>query len=142
MPIKSSVCILNVDFRRSSIFQLPFMLACRKSARRKLTAFAILLLGSAWAMAWDGAVSGKISRIDTITEANNYELRVYLGWQTMCNVSNPDLSGWAYLNSSDPNYKATVANLMMAYATGKNVYIYSMNDSGLGCHIHYVVVNG
>lgn len=118
------------------------MLACRKSARRKLTAFAILLLGSAWAMAWDGAVSGKISRIDTITEANNYELRVYLGWQTMCNVSNPDLSGWAYLNSSDPNYKATVANLMMAYATGKNVYIYSMNDSGLGCHIHYVVVNG
>ena len=94
------------------------------------------------ASAWDGAASGKISQIDTLADPTSFEFRVYLGGQAMCNVSDPALKSWAYLNSSDANYKATVANLMMAYAAGKNVTIYTLNDGGVGCHIHYVMVNG
>jgi hypothetical protein len=37
------------------------------------------------------------------------------------------------------NYKATLANLMLAFSTGKTVTIFTMNE-GYGCHIHYVSV--
>jgi hypothetical protein len=60
----------------------------------------------------------------------------------MCNNATATLNGWAYLNSSDPNYKETVANLTLAYAMGKHVTIYTLNDNGAGCHIHYVMVSG
>jgi hypothetical protein len=94
------------------------------------------------AQGWDGIASGKISQIDTVNETNNYELRVFLGDTKMCNHPEPSLNTWAYLNSSDPNYKATLANLMLAYAMGKSVVIFTMNDAGAGCHIHYVAVRG
>ena len=50
------------------------------------------------------------------------------------------MNTWGYLNSSDANYKATLANLMLAFATGKSVTIFTINEGG-GCHIHYVSVN-
>lgn len=92
------------------------------------------------AFAWDGVVEGNITQIDTINESNNYELRVSLGGKVMCNNTDGTLNTWAYLNSSDPNYKGTLANLMLAFATGKHVTIITMNDAGLGCHIHYISV--
>ena len=91
------------------------------------------------AHAWDGVATGVISGIDTVNETNNYELRVFLGSTVMCNNTTPSMNTWGYLNSSDPNYKATVANLMLAFATGKTVTIFTMNE-GYGCHIHYVSV--
>ncbi len=57
----------------------------------------------------------------------------------MCNNTDPTMKTWGYLNSSDPNYKATLANLMLAFSTGKTVTIFTMNE-GYGCHIHYVSV--
>ncbi|HEX2951680.1 MAG TPA: hypothetical protein VHV83_19260 [Armatimonadota bacterium] len=104
-------------------------------------AVAALTFTSA-ALAWDGVASGNVSQLDTINESNNYELRVYLGGAKMCNNTDSTLNTWAYLNSSDPNYKGTLANLMLAYATGKTVTIFTMNDGGAGCHIHYVMVRG
>lgn len=112
----------------------------KKSAR--LVLFFNLLLCGGLVAAWDGVVSGKITQIDTVAnQSGNYEMRIYLGGgQAMCNVSDPNLRGWAYLNSNDVNYKVVAANLMMAYIGGKNVVIHTYNDSGLGCHIHYVMV--
>ena len=103
---------------------------------------ALLLSPLVHAWAWDGVASGNITGLDTVNETNNYELRVSLGGAVMCNTSDPGLRTWAYLNSSDANYKATLANLMLAYATGKSVTIFTMNDAGAGCHIHYVSVHG
>lgn len=107
-----------------------------------LTVCSLTIPPLASALDWDGVVDGKISRIETINETNNYELRVHLGGLTICNHINPTLNTWGYLNSSDPNYKVTVANLMLAYALGKSVTIFTMNDAGVGCHIHYVSVYG
>jgi hypothetical protein len=89
---------------------------------------------------WDGVINGKITQIDTITETNNFEFRVYLGVSPVCTTNATTTRDFAYMNSSDPNYKATVANLMMAYSTGKNVTLYTMNDGGIGCHLHYATV--
>ena len=84
------------------------------------------------------AAAGTISQIDTIAnEPNNYEIRIYLGGIQMCTTSGP--STYAYLNSADNNFNATYASLMMAYSTGKNIVIFTLNDAGIGCHIHYVM---
>ncbi len=105
----------------------------------------LLLAGLAFAgqtSAWDGAVIGTISQIDTVAnEPNDYEVRIYLGGITMCTATN-GTQDFAYMNSTDNNFKATLANLMMAYSMGKTVNIYTMNDSSVGCHIHYVMVKG
>jgi len=92
------------------------------------------------ASAWDGAVSGVITGIDTVTaEPGNFEFRVFLGTATICNGPIGSMNGWGYLNSSDSNYKVTVANLMLAFAAGKNVMIFSMVEGG-ACHIRYVAI--
>jgi len=90
--------------------------------------------------AWDGVVVGKISQVDTSNETNNYEFRVYVGVSPVCTTTATATKDFAYLNSSDPNYKTAVANLMMAYSMGKTVTLYTMNDGGLGCHLHYAIV--
>jgi len=73
------------------------------------------------ANAWDGVATGTITKIDTINEANNYELRVFLGSTAMCNNPDPTVKTWAFLNSSDANCKATLANLMLAFSMEKTV---------------------
>jgi hypothetical protein len=105
-----------------------------------LTSVFLTFIASPVAHAWDGVATGVISKIDTVNETNNYELRVFFGSTVMCNNTTPTMNTWAYLNSSDPNYKTTVANLMLAFTTGKTVTIFTMNE-GYGCHIHYVSVN-
>jgi hypothetical protein len=97
------------------------------------------LIISRLAYAWDGVATGVISRIDTVNETNNFELRVFLGSTVMCNNTTPSMNTWGNLNSSDPNYKTAVANLMLAFSTGKTVTIFTTNEGG-GCHIHYVSV--
>lgn len=110
--------------------------------KRVLIATAVLAIAAPALAEWDGIASGTITTIDTVAESNNYEPRVFLGGATMCKTKSASLNGWAYLNSSDPNYKGTLANLMLAFAAGKHVTIFSMDDSGVGCHIHYVSVTG
>ena len=105
-----------------------------------LTSIFLSLIIPRFAYAWDGVATGTISRIDTVNETNNFELRVFLGSTVMCNNTTPSMNTWGYLNSSDANYKATLANLMLAFATGKSVTIFTINEGG-GCHIHYVSVN-
>jgi hypothetical protein len=106
-----------------------------------LTVFVGLGFSTARA-AWDGAVTGKVVQIDTVAEPGNAEFRVYLGGAAMCSTSNPATSGWGWLNSTDTNYRAMVANIMLAYTLGKTVTIYTMKEGGDTCHIHYVVVGG
>ena len=105
-----------------------------------LASALIACITSSVAHAWDGVATGVISKIDTVNETNNYELRVFLGSTVMCNNTTPTMNTWAYLNSADANYKTTVANLVLAFTTGKTVTIFTMNE-GYGCHIHYVSVN-
>lgn len=104
-----------------------------------LTPIFLSLIMSRIAYAWDGVTTGVINRFETVNETNNFELRVFLGGAVMCNNTTPSMNTWGYLNSSDPNYKATVANLMLAFSTGKTVTIFTTNEGG-GCHIHYVSV--
>lgn len=120
--------------------RLKYIVLYRSFFWRRVCVAASLLFATGSVLAWDGAVTGYVSGLDTVNEPNNYEMRIYLGGATMCNVNNSSLSSFAYLNSSDPNYSATLANLMMAYSMGKQVSIFTMNDSGAGCHIHYVMV--
>lgn len=114
----------------------------RVYAKRAVKAFMLFFFVINFSWAWDGICTGTISGINTVAnEANNFELRVFLNGAQMCNNTDPNMNGWGYLNASDQNYKVTVANLMLAYATGKTVTIYTMNE-GQGCHIHYVAVRG
>lgn len=118
--------------------------AIRRSAHH--LSLAVLAAGmsaiATSAAAWDGAVSGTIVGVDSIAnEGNNYELRVYLsGVSTYCTTTATYAQGFAYMNSADTNYKGTLATLLTAYTTGKQVTLYTMNDGGAGCHLHYVQV--
>jgi len=118
----------------------------RRSRWSMAMAAGLCVIGSLlWsdAFGWDGVASGKIAEIHTLTEQGNYELRVVIvGAAQVCNNTNPALYGWAYMNSSDVNYKTVVANLMLAYTMGKTVTVYTMNDGNTGCHLHYVVLSG
>lgn len=108
-------------------------------------ASALLAAGalSQGCLAWDGVVSGTISRIDSVAgEPGNYETRILMNGQTFCSATGVIDGGWGYLNSSDANYKGTLAMLMLAYSTGKAVTIYSLKEGAGYCHIHYVMVAG
>ena len=91
---------------------------------------------------WDGAIAGTISGFDSVAnDPNNYELRVMLtGVSTICKTADTDVQGFAYLNSVDNNFKATLAILLTAYTTGKTVTLFTMDDNHVGCHLHYVTV--
>ncbi len=89
-------------------------------------------------------VSGTINRMDFVASAggapNNGDTRVYLnGVTTFCSgTSDPT---WAFVNTSDANYKGVLASLLMAYATGKQVSVTSIagaGTSGPRCQIEYV----
>jgi hypothetical protein len=97
---------------------------------------AILLLTAKAALAWDGAVSGIPTVID-VTDGNNYGFRVYVGSQAMCGNAN----NWGYLNSTDSNYSAYVAAILMAKAQGSTLVVYSNRDANGYCHIGYMTQN-
>lgn len=87
-------------------------------------------------------MTGKITQFETVSEPGNYELRIFLGGQVVCNHQDAYIKTFAYLNSSDTNYKAIVSSLTLAFATGRSVTINTINDGGSGCHIHDVIVSG
>jgi hypothetical protein len=87
------------------------------------------------AFAWDGAVAGKITVLDT-TGGSNFGFRVALaGAPVMC-AGGPT---WAYLNDTDSNYKVYVAQLMVAKLASNPLVIYTTNVGGY-CQIGYITV--
>ena len=104
--------------------------------RKASVVFGIgLWLSSISCYAWDGAASGKVTTFE-VTNGGNYAFRVYLDPTVSMCAGGPN---WAYLNDTDSNYKAYVANLMMAKALGGTVTIYSMRV-GPYCNIGHMIV--
>jgi hypothetical protein len=104
---------------------------------RKVTicaAVAALILSSP-SYAWDGAVSGKIIEVH-VTAGENYDFRIYLDSGAMCG----NVHAWAYVNKSNPNYEAYVSTITYAFASGRNVTVYSNRDTNGYCKIEYVAV--
>jgi hypothetical protein len=106
----------------------------------------VLALSAFSAQAWDGIVTGKISRIDGAggsAGSNNFDFRVSVaGAPVACSVANSP--SWSYLNPEDANYKGLMALIMFAYATGKTITIHSNKGptpSTAGyCQIGYVAI--
>ena len=108
----------------------------------KTIATLCLMTTSLYANAWDGIVSGTITKIDGVGGSEgapgNYDIRIYLsGQSTFCSGSPQN---WAYLNASDPNYKGLLALLISAQMSGKTVTLYTTYTSGY-CLIGYMSVN-
>jgi hypothetical protein len=103
-----------------------------------LPAAAALATIGIWspAFAWDGAVTGKITQLD-VAEGGNYDFRVTLeGYPALC-ANGPN---WAYLNASHSNYQAYVSAMLLAYANGATVTIYTNRDAAGYCRIGYFVL--
>jgi hypothetical protein len=83
---------------------------------------------------WDGSVSGVVTMID-ITSGGNGDFRIYFPIAMCGNTFNR-----AYLNSTDSNYSAYTAALLMAKAQGLTVYAYSNRDANGYCHIGYIQI--
>lgn len=93
--------------------------------RQRLTAqAAALALGACLqtaAAAWGGITTGKIAQLH-VTRAGNLPFRVYPeGSPVLCEGGMPE----GYLDDADANYKAYVAALLMAKATGASVTLYA-----------------
>lgn len=106
------------------------------------------LAHSAWAT--DTMVTGTISELDTVTQLGgapgNGDLRVFLhGVSSFCTIAGGDTT-WAFVNANDSNYKAALATLMLADATGKQVNVYSRPGSIVGagtfCQISWIQIIG
>ena len=106
-------------------------------------AVALMLMAAPWqASAWDGAVGGIISGLHSVPQAGNYDLRVLLANQPGPWCGPNSASGWAVLNSNEPNFKGVQATLMLAYAMGKTTVPYLNRDARNYCKIGYVEVSG
>lgn len=102
---------------------------------RKLAMAVMLMCASSQAYAWDGMKSGKLTRVDVVTNGDNFGFRVYQDGSPMCGTS----ESWGFVNKGDSNYDAMVALLMSAYMNGKSVTVLSTKE-GSYCHIGYVVL--
>jgi hypothetical protein len=96
------------------------------------------------AFAWDGAVTGKITRLDGVGGISgapgNHDLRVALDNLSPVCTGAADTT-WAYVNSNDANYKGLMALLLTAYMAGKSVTIYSNKSTTGYCQIGYVSIS-
>jgi hypothetical protein len=102
---------------------------------RRFILLVALCIGPVTAFAWDGVVQGVPFQVD-VTDGSNGGLRVYIGSTGWCNPA----YNWAYLNSTDSNYSAYVAAILMAKATGASIIIYQTKDTNGLCHIGYLML--
>ena len=113
-----------------------------KTLLKPLVLLALLFTGFP-SQAWDGAVAGTIANYHVIVGSvggapGNFDLRVTLvGAPILCTGG----TTWAYVNSNEANYQATVAAVMAAKATGNALTIYSNRDANNYCRIGYLVVS-
>jgi hypothetical protein len=112
-----------------------------KAIRYALAATCFLLPATA-VHAWDGVVSGKISALHGVGSSGgapgNFDFRVQLAAQNVVCNSTVDAS-FAFINSSEANYKGLMAMLLSAYASGKTVTLYTNKSVQGYCQIGYVV---
>lgn len=98
-----------------------------------------------FAGAWDGTVSGKVVRVESIGSVGqapgNYDFRVYIENQSVVCSGTADTS-WGYVNVTDANYKGIMATILTAYTAGKTVTIFSNKNASGYCQIGYVSVFG
>lgn len=88
------------------------------------------------ALAWDGAVAGKIVGVE-VASGQNFGFRVSLGGVSSMCAGGPS---WAYLNEADSNYKTFVAVLLLAKVQDSNLTIYTTRV-GSYCQIGYITVS-
>jgi hypothetical protein len=112
--------------------------AVLKSTRGLLLALGCIIGCISTAYATSGSSVGQVGVAETIGSAGgapgNFDFRVYLlGGPVICNGQI-----WAYVNSTEANYNAIVANILSARASGASVTL-NWNQDGSGyCHISYM----
>jgi len=87
-----------------------------------------------------GSIAGQVGIIATVGSGagapGNYDFRVYLATgEVICNGMN-----WAYLNTTDANYSALVASVLMAKGVGSAVTLY-FNQVGAYCQLSWLTIN-
>lgn len=102
---------------------------------KKIATAVALICASSQAYAWDGMKSGKLTRVEVVTNGDNFGFRVYQDATPMCSTS----ENWGFVNKGDSNYDAMVALLMSAYMNGKSVTLLSTKE-GPYCHIGYAIL--
>lgn len=99
---------------------------------KKIAISALLILNAATAFSqttarWTGVFSPTILYVSSI---DNYQMRMYGPITSTCPA------GFAYVNQSDPASKTYFSALMLAYANGKRVNLYTTNPDAIGaCRI-------
>jgi len=99
----------------------------------KLLAPLVLAIATAPALAWDGTQTVVPGTID-VTDGSNMGFRV---WGPTCNGA----SNFAYLLSTDSNYNAYVATILMAKSQGLSVTFYTTKDANNYCHLGYITLH-
>src|SRR6185312_14378947 len=95
----------------------------RKSARSLLLVVACIIGGISAAYAQSGVSVGQVGAIEIVGSGSgapgNFDFRVYLiGGSVICNGQT-----WAYVNTTDVNYNAIVANILSAGTLGAQVQL-------------------
>ena len=118
----------------------------KRSKRTTRLGIATLLLAS-WAttaseQAWDGTVRGKVARLEMVPNPEgdnpNYSARVVLeGRPELCGNENT----WAYINTSDGNYKGIIATLLSVKLTESEVLLYTNRDERGFCRLGYLILD-
>ncbi|WP_157597672.1 MULTISPECIES: hypothetical protein [unclassified Rhizobacter] len=124
------------------------MLTCHAARLRRSIVAALMMFGLVAAPS-AAEVSGTVSRIMVVTAnagaPGNADLRVYLSGVSACpGATDPN---WAFLNLTDPNYKAVLAAVLTSQTTGKTL-VMGTQPVALGggansyCQILYVYLIG
>jgi hypothetical protein len=87
------------------------------------------------------SIGGQVGTVETLGSGagapNNLDFRIYLvGNPVICNGNS-----WAYINTTDANYQALVANLLTAKAAGFSVTLAISQDGSGYCQIAYMFMN-
>jgi hypothetical protein len=103
----------------------------------RMTLFAVVCAFGWIDSAFAGVTSGQIGSVEVVGSAggapNNFDFRVtFAGSLVICNGQT-----WAYMNTTDANYQATMANILSARALGSVVYI-SWLQQGSYCQIVFI----
>jgi len=85
-------------------------------------------------------VAGQVGTIITVGSGagapGNYDFRVYMATGAVICNGVP----WVYINTSDANYSALVASVLLAKSLGSTVTLY-FNQVGAYCQLAYIVMS-
>ena len=109
-----------------------------KSARSLLLVVGCIIGGISAAYAQSGVSVGQVGAVEIVGSGSgapgNFDFRVYIaGGAVVCNGQT-----WAYVNTTDANYNAIVANILSARALGAQVTLNWIQSSSGYCQIGYM----